>query len=78
MNLTMTRAEQTACAEPGIALRRPHDNPATQQERGRHADDRRGHRLENADAHRDRSPEPTISEQLGMVLLGIDFETTIA
>jgi hypothetical protein len=78
MNLTMTRVAQAACAERGFALRRLHHNPAIDPERGQRSADARDCRPAKGEVQRDRAPEPNASELLGMVLLGIDFETSIA
>jgi hypothetical protein len=78
MNLTMTRVAQAACAERGFALRRLHHNPVNESERGQLTADARDRRTATGEVQPQRAPEPNAAEKLGMVLLGIDFETTIA
>jgi hypothetical protein len=75
MNLTTTRAAQTACAEPGIALRRLYLQPTDEPER----EDRAMHHGSTANqVQRDNTPDLTPSERLGLVLLGIGYDTSIA
>lgn len=78
MNLTMTRVAQAACAERGFALRRLHHNPAIEPEREQLPAEARDRRPANGEVQPQRAPEQNTAEKLGMVLLGIDFETSIA
>ena len=74
MNLTTTRAERTACAGPGIALRRLYRQPTNEPEqepRSKH------HGSSTSQAQRDDLSELKDSERLGLVLLGIGYDTSI-
>ena len=75
MNLTTTRAAQTACAEPGIAPRGQHPNTAIEPGLG----PRSGDHGPNANGVQDvgRLAQPA-NEALGLVLLGIGYESSVA
>ena len=74
MNLT-TRAAQTACAEPGCALRRLHLLPTNESEQ----EDRATHHDSSASQVQcDDLPDLTAFERLGLVLLGIGYDTSVA
>jgi hypothetical protein len=75
MNLTTTRAAQTACAEPGIALRRLYRQPIDAPERDQRS---MQHGSAAGQVQRDSSPDPTASERFGFVLLGIGYDSSIA
>jgi hypothetical protein len=74
MNLT-TRAEQTACAEPGLALRRLYrqsTNEPAQEVRAPH------HGSSADQVQRNHFSDLTASERLGLVLLGIGYDSSVA
>jgi hypothetical protein len=77
MNLTTTRAGQTACAEPGLALRRLYNlsiEPGLRQES--HED--RGHASSLSEDRPAGLPVQTDDERFGMVLLGIGYDSSVA
>jgi hypothetical protein len=75
MNLTTTRAEPTACAGPGIALRRLYRQPTNEPEQ----ELRTMHDASSVhQVQRDGDLDLSESEQFGLVLLGIGYETSIA
>ncbi len=75
MNLTTTHAAQTACAEPGLALRTLYRQPTPASERKQRAVQ---HRSPANDAQQLPSPAATESERLGLILLGIGYDTSVA
>ena len=78
MYIMMTRAAKTACAERGFALRRIHHNPSVETEGSQHEDDVRGFSAEVVEVQPDSSPVTSDVEPLGMLLLGIGYETSTA
>ena len=76
MNLTMTRAEQTACAEPGIAERGLDVNAIDESARGEQLYDGHDHGLAPEDRFGD-CPIQSESERFGLSLLGIGYDSSI-
>lgn len=75
MNLTTTRAEQAACAGPGFAPRRLYLQSTDEPTREHHAtgDGSNVDQVQQGD-----HPDLTASERLGLVLLGIGYDTSVA
>jgi|GEM_PF-4094481 len=78
MYITMTRAAQSACAEQSFALRRIHYNPSVESDRPQRSSDAHGVCVTTVEVRREGRPAGTEDEALGMVLLGIGYETSIA
>lgn len=78
MNLTTTRAAQTALDEPNIAPRRPSWAATIDVKRCWRAPDAREHAASTDAEHSTAQAIQSESEQFGLVLLGIGFESSDA
>jgi hypothetical protein len=78
MNLTTTRAAHTACAEPGIALRRLNLNEAVEPQCDRRSNGSHDGFSAADEVQRERCPVLTENELFGMVLLGIGYDSSVA
>ena len=78
MNLTTTRAAQTACAEPGFASRRSCWATQIRSNSGRSVPVVHEHDAPANDAQSAAQEITSESERYGLVLLGIGFESSIA
>ena len=77
MNATTTRAAKTACAEPGIALRRLY-NTTSEPEVRQPSPDAHVPGSSVSDAESGHRSVQTDDETFGMLLLGIGYDTSIA
>jgi len=78
MNLTTTRAVQTACAEPDVASRRLQLDQTIELRSGQRLGISRDCNVAAGQVQDSNCPSRMESDLLGLVLLGIGYESSVA